>query len=96
MLIVKHEGNIPALEILQILVNTRILIKTGIEKVRYVHFNYKKHWIINSYKILRLEREKIPPIISPSKEEIQEHMRKHKKNFSYHELQKSKLRLDLK
>ncbi|XP_078042663.1 general transcription factor 3C polypeptide 1 [Augochlora pura] len=40
----------------------RLLLRSGVTTVRYIHYHYADCWMIRSYKICRLERESLTPM----------------------------------
>lgn len=48
-------------EIVKFLISSKIVIKSGIEETIYVGQKYCTPWLVNSFKLTRLEREKIKP-----------------------------------
>ncbi|XP_076298615.1 general transcription factor 3C polypeptide 1 isoform X2 [Lasioglossum baleicum] len=48
--------------IVSLLTKHRLLLRTGVTVVRYVHHQYADSWLIHSYKISRLERESLVPV----------------------------------
>lgn len=43
------------------LLDSKIVIKTGIDETRYVGQKYATPWLLNSFRVTRLEREKMKP-----------------------------------
>jgi hypothetical protein len=48
-------------EVLALLTKSRILYRSGVTTVHYIYYMYLKPWLVHSYKLLRLEREKQQP-----------------------------------
>jgi hypothetical protein len=48
-------------EVLALLTKSRILYRSGVTAVHYIYHMYMKPWLVHSYKLLRLEREKQQP-----------------------------------
>ncbi|XP_076652647.1 general transcription factor 3C polypeptide 1 [Halictus rubicundus] len=48
--------------IVSLLTKHRLLLRTGVTVVRYVHHHYADSWLIHSYKICRLERDSLVPV----------------------------------
>jgi hypothetical protein len=48
-------------EVLALLTKSRILHRSGVTTVHYIYHMFMKPWLVHSYKLLRLEREKQQP-----------------------------------
>lgn len=48
-------------KIIKHLVESKIVVKTGLTETRYVSQKYCTPWLLNSFKMTRLEREKVKP-----------------------------------
>jgi len=48
-------------EVLALLTKSQILYRSGVTTVHYIYHMYMKPWLVHSYKLLRLEREKQVP-----------------------------------
>lgn len=48
-------------QVVKHLIDTKIVSKSGIEETIYVAQKYATPWLVNSFKMTRLEREKIKP-----------------------------------
>lgn len=48
-------------EVLALLTKSRTLYRSGVTTVHYIYHMFMKPWLIHSYKLLRLEREKQQP-----------------------------------
>ena len=48
-------------EIVGYLLNEKVIIKSGILETRYVSQKYCSPWLLNSFKMKRLEKEKVKP-----------------------------------
>ncbi|KAG7208455.1 hypothetical protein KM043_014681 [Ampulex compressa] len=48
--------------IVTILTRERLFLRSGVTTVRYIHHRHADPWLINSYKIYRLEKESLPPV----------------------------------
>jgi hypothetical protein len=47
-------------EVLALLTKSRMLYRSGVTTVHYIYHMFMKPWLVHSYKLLRLEREKQP------------------------------------
>ncbi|GFG28372.1 hypothetical protein Cfor_01748 [Coptotermes formosanus] len=57
----KPESVMSLAEVLALLTKSRILYRSGVTTVHYIYHMYMKPWLVHSYKLLRLEREKLVP-----------------------------------
>jgi type III secretory pathway component EscU len=48
-------------EVLALLTKSRTLYRSGVTTVHYIYHMFVKPWLVHSYKLLRLEREKQQP-----------------------------------
>ncbi|XP_066992630.2 general transcription factor 3C polypeptide 1 [Anabrus simplex] len=48
-------------QILSILVETNMFLRSGVTTMHYIHKNYMHHWLVHTYKLLRSSREKLQP-----------------------------------
>lgn len=46
---------------LKYLIESKVIVKTGITETRYISQKYSTPWLLNSFKMTRLEREKLKP-----------------------------------
>lgn len=52
--------------IISLLIEHRLLLRSGVTTARYIHQGFADPWLIHSFKILRRERESLSPIPSGS------------------------------
>ncbi|KAK0180773.1 hypothetical protein PV327_003123 [Microctonus hyperodae] len=52
--------------ILHHLTDYRLFLRSGVTEMHYIHYNFIDPWIIQSIRIMRLQREGLPPIPSGS------------------------------
>lgn len=48
-------------KIVSLLTDNHIFLRSGVTKPRYIHHRYVDPWLIQSYKIYRLEQESLGP-----------------------------------
>ncbi|XP_071452736.1 general transcription factor 3C polypeptide 1 isoform X2 [Hetaerina americana] len=56
-----NSGSVSLVQHLSIIANERVFIRAGVNCMRYVHYEYIKPWVVQSNKLLRLQRENIHP-----------------------------------
>ncbi|KOX75217.1 General transcription factor 3C polypeptide 1 [Melipona quadrifasciata] len=49
-------------QIVSFFTNNHLFLRSGVTVVRYIHHRYVDSWLINSYKICRLEKESLIPV----------------------------------
>uniref|UniRef100_A0A6V7I8R1 Uncharacterized protein n=1 Tax=Bracon brevicornis TaxID=1563983 RepID=A0A6V7I8R1_9HYME len=49
-------------EILEFLTDQRLLLRSGITKMHYIHHNFVDPWLIHSMRIMRLQKEALPSV----------------------------------
>lgn len=49
-------------DIIELLTENRLILRTGVTSVRYVHQSYTEPWLIRTPKIVRLEKESYPNV----------------------------------
>jgi len=48
-------------KVVSLLIENHIFLRSGVTKPRYIHHRYVDPWLIQSYKIYRLEQESLVP-----------------------------------